>query len=201
MCPLTPQHSPFTVIPRQGSYNSRVNSRVDGCGIRGTDAHPAKGRAQSIRLHIQMIRRVMLGPTMPDLHPILLLFIFLIVVIVIAFDRDARPFAVYRFNVRTRARKLVRVEREKGSELAQSAEAVAVATARVHGMLPLGTGRRRWWRIEKREDIHETCGMRDARELARHILRAELVRSDQVSYDSRLDKWVKEETMKGTLSG
>ena len=195
---MTPQHTPFTVIPGQVSYNSRVDSRVDGCIKRGTNAHPAKGRAQSIRLYIQMIRRVTLGPTMPDLHPILLPFIFLVVVVVIliAFDSDTRPFAVYRFDVRTRARKLVWIEREEGSELAQSTEAVAVAIAGEHGVLPLGTGRRRWWRIEKREDIHETCGMRDPRELARHILRAELVRSDQVSYGSRLDKYIKEEMMR-----
>jgi hypothetical protein len=118
-----------------------------------------------------MIYLVTPGSSKSTFH---LIFTFLVIVIVIAFNRDTRPFAVYRFNVRTRASKLVWVEREEGSELTQSVAAVAAATARKHGTLPLGSGRRRWWRIEKREDIHEACCMRDVCELAHHILGAEL---------------------------
>ena len=50
--------------------------------------------------------------------------------------------------------------------------------------MPLGTGRR-WWCGEQREDIHETGGMGDARKLARHILRTELVELDQISWLTR----------------
>jgi hypothetical protein len=39
----------------------------------------------------------------------------------------------------------------------------------------------RWRRREQREDIHEPSGMRDARELARHVLRAVLVNPKCIS--------------------
>lgn len=164
--------------------------------MRGTmhraDTHPTKGCAESICLYVQMIHLVKPGSSKSVLHPFYLIFTFLIIVIVIAFNRDTRPFTVYRFNVRTRAWKLVWVEREEGSEFTQSVDAVAAATARKHGTLPLGSDRRRWWRIEKREDIHEACGMRDACELAHHILGAELG-SGRVNY---VDKCVEEERMR-----
>ena len=100
-------------------------------------------------------------------------FIFIFVVI-IAVDRDARPFAVYRFNVRTGARKLVRVEREERCELAQR---VGSAAAKERRKLLLGAPRRRWCG-EQREDVHKVGGMRDASELTRHILGAELIGTD-----------------------
>jgi hypothetical protein len=164
--------------------------------MRGTmhraDTHPTKGCAESICLYVQMIHLVTPESSKSVLHPFYLIFTFLVLVIVIAFNRDTRPFTVDRFNVRTRAWKLVWVEREEGSELTQSVDAVAAAAARKHGTLPLGSDRRRWWHIEKREDIHEACGMRDACELVHHILGAELG-SGRVNY---VGKCVEEERMR-----
>src|SRR5437879_2890005 len=103
------------------------------------DAHPAERCAESVRLDVKIINRVTLG--YPDLQSFFLphLFLVFIVIVIIPLDRDTRPFTVYRFNVRTRARKLIRVEWEKGCELTQSAGVVA---DREHGVLPLGAGRR-----------------------------------------------------------
>ena len=196
-CNQTNSHG--TILhPKRGSglYDSGLNFQVDDrrmrWTVRRTDTHPTEGCAESICLYVQMIYLVTVGSSKYILQPFHLIFTFILLVIVIAFNRDTRPFAVYRINVQTRAWKLEWVEREKGSELTQSADAVAAATARKHGTLPLGSKYCRWGRIEKREDIHEASGMRDACELAHHILGAELG-SGQVSHVGRC---VEEERMR-----
>lgn len=141
-------HTNPCLTPKRGtqSTNSRVNSHGDGSGMRGrtdrADAHPAERCAESVRLDVKIINRVTLG--YHDLQSFFLshlFLVFIIIIIIIALDCDTRPFTVYWFNVRTRARKLIRVEWEKGCELTQSAGVVA---DREHGVLPLGAGRRRW---------------------------------------------------------